>query len=58
MSDIKVNEVKTDTIKNQAGSFSIETTAMVNTPCFSATIGTGLTKLNSEMVPKKPLNIF
>jgi len=56
MGDIKVNEVKTDTIKNQAGSFSIETTAMANTPCFSATIGTGLTNQSNNTAIKIPFN--
>ena len=56
MSDLKVNEVKTDTIKNQAGSFSIETTAMVNTPCFSATIGSGLTNQSNNIAVKIPFN--
>jgi len=36
MSDLKVNTVKTDAITNQAGSFSIATIAMTNTPAFQA----------------------
>ena len=56
MGDLKVNEVKTDTIKNQAGSFSIETTAMANTPCFSATIGSGLTNQSNNVAIKIPFN--
>ena len=56
MGDLKVNEVKTDTIKNQAGSFSIETTAMINTPCFSATIGSGLTNQSNNVAIKIPFN--
>ena len=56
MSDLKVNEIKTDTIKNQAGSFSIETTAMANTPCFYATFSVNLNNQANNTAVKVPFN--
>ena len=56
MSDLKVNEIKTDTIKNQAGSFSIETSTMVNTPCFYATFSSPLNSQSNNVSVKVRFN--